>query len=211
LPDLYSVFALHYEPERTSLPEGLPIDFQADAVLKARGLIPEASLLVVKEHYSQQTSALRGFTGRSPLFYDLVESFPNTVFANTTDRLSELVVGAQCVFTLTGTIAIEAVLRGVPVAYFGNPWWSGLPGTVRFDKGVTFEDVVGQTIPSEGEVVSFLEDLTQNHMIPGSASESVETIEKRLGPLPKSFFEAEARSIIDCVVAVLEGSPNGEG
>jgi hypothetical protein len=205
LPENYCVFALHYEPERTSLPEGLPIDFQGDAVTAARALIPESSTLVVKEHYSQQTSALRGFAGRSPYFYDLVKSFPNTVFANTTtDRLSDLVKGAHCVFTLTGTIAIEAVMQGIPVAYFGSPWWEGLPGTLRLGPNVTFQDVVGQAMPSREGVIAFLEDLTLSRMIPGIASEAVRTIEKHLGPLPKGFFDAEGKAITQCIQSILE-------
>jgi hypothetical protein len=206
LPKSYCVFALHYEPERTSLPEGLPIDFQGDAVVAARALMPEDSALVVKEHYSQQTSALRGFLGRSPMFYDLVKSFPNTIFAGTRDRLSELVRDAQCVFTLTGTVAIEAVLRGVPVAYFGSPWWAGLPGTLRLTAGVSFDEVVAQVTPSQEDVFAFFDDLTLNRMIPGIASESVETIEQRLGPLPEGFFDAEAQSIAECIRFLLDGN-----
>jgi hypothetical protein len=200
----YCLFALHYEPERTSLPEGLPIDFQADALITARALIPEASTLVVKEHYSQQTSALRGFLGRSPLFYDLIQSFHNTMFARTSGRLSELVDDAQCVFTLTGTVAIEAVLRGVPVAYFGSPWWEGLPGTLRLGDEVTFDDIVSQVMPSRDDVFAFFDDLTLNRMIPGVASESIDTVEKRLGPLPDGFFDAEARAIADCIRYLLD-------
>jgi hypothetical protein len=140
------------------------------------------------------------------MFYDLVKSFPNTIFAGTRDRLSELVRDAQCVFTLTGTVAIEAVLRGVPVAYFGSPWWAGLPGTLRLTAGVSFDEVVAQVTPSQEDVFAFFDDLTLNRMIPGIASESVETIEQRLGPLPEGFFDAEAQSIAECIRFLLDGN-----
>jgi hypothetical protein len=204
LPSSYCVFALHYEPERTSLPEGLPVDFQGDALVAARTLMPPECALVVKEHYSQQTSALRGFLGRSPLFYDFIESLPNTRFARTSDRLSGLVEEAQCVFTLTGTVAIEAVLRGVPVAYFGTPWWSGLPGTVRLTPQVSFDDILQLTMPSESDVFAFFANLTLTQMIPGIASESVQVVERRLGALPERFIEAEATSIRECVFHLLD-------
>jgi hypothetical protein len=191
----YAILALHYEPERTSMPEGLPIDFQGDALAKARGLLPDETTLVVKEHYSQQSAAKRGFAGRSPLFYDLVESLPNTVFAKTTATLSSIVGGAECVITLTGTIALEAVLRGVPVGYFGTPWWEGLPGTTRIAEGVRYSDLVGVALPSEDQVFAFLKDLHDNVMIPGIGSERLTHIVDRLGPLPEGFFEAEAHAI----------------
>jgi hypothetical protein len=191
----YAILALHYEPERTSMPEGLPIDFQGDALARARGLLPDETTLVVKEHYSQQSAAKRGFAGRTPLFYDLVESLPNTVFAKTTATLSSIVGGAECVVTLTGTIALEAVLRGVPVGYFGTPWWGGLPGTTRITKGLKYEDLVGVALPSEDQVFAFLKDLHDNVMIPGIGSEPLSIIVDRLGPLPEGFFEAEANAI----------------
>ena len=200
----YCVLALHYEPERTSVPEGFPIDFQGDAVVHSRLLVPETNALVVKEHYSQQTSAMRGVAGRSPEFYDLVESMPNTWFAPTQSRLSELVSGAECVITLTGTVAIESVLRGVPVAYFGSPWWEGLPGTVRITDAFSYDDVRGLKLPDQGDVADFLDNLCSSPMIPGLAGESIETMEYRLGPLPQGFFDAVANSVSLCVRREME-------
>jgi hypothetical protein len=202
----YCVFALHYEPERTSLPEGLPIDFQGDALAISREMVPAAVRLIVKEHYSQQSSALRGFAGRSPFFYDVALSLPNTSFSTTDERLSELVKGARCVFTLTGTVAIEAVLRGVPVGYFGSPWWGGLPGSVRLGAGVSFANLVDQTMPSREEILLFLEDLTMNRMIPGLASEPLAVAERRIGPLPPEFVPSTAYSIVGCIRSVLDDS-----
>jgi hypothetical protein len=199
----YCVYALHYEPERTSLPEGLPIDFQGDAVFAARALVPENIFLVAKEHYSQQTAALRGHLGRSPYFYNLVDSLHNTVVAGVDKKLSDLVGGAQCVFTLTGTIAIEAVLRGVPVGYFGNPWWAGLPGALRVAPGVTFADIVGQPLPTRHDVFAFFEALTRDSMIPGSAGIPAKVLEQRLGPLPSRFFELEAEAIVQSISALV--------
>lgn len=198
--DDYCVFALHYEPERTSLPEGLPIDFQLDAIASARTLVPEASELIVKEHYSQQTSALRGFLGRSPSFYDLVESLPRTRFAPTDSRLMDYVAGANCVFTLTGTIAIESVLRGVPVVYFGNPWWAGLPGTVRFDEVSKFSDLQS-VCGSPSEAINALLDIIAKNMIPGSPAGSAQAGNR--GSVPIELLAESVSSITQCICQVL--------
>ena len=204
IPDTpYCVFALHYEPERTSIPEGHPILFQGDAIATSRSLVPETHALVVKEHYSQQSAALRGFAGRSPLFYDLVENFPSTFFAPTQSKLIELVEGADCVFTLTGTIAIEAVLRGVRVGFYGSPWWEGLPGTMRITHTTTYGDLMAVPIPEVREVRDFIDSLVATAMVPGLAGESVKTIEKRLGPLPGGFAEAEAHAVAACILEIL--------
>ena len=193
----YSVFALHYEPERTSIPDGFPIVFQGDALAWARAFVPDEVLLVVKEHYSQQSSALRGFLGRSPYFHDVARTMPNTRFGLTTEALSNLVSGAECVFTLTGTVAIEAVFRGVPVVYFGNPWWAGLPGTIRAQPGAIFDELQTIDMPSRAEVVAYLLDLVRDNMIPGTPDGSAQVGGSVV--LPPDFQESAALSIHRCI------------
>lgn len=200
----YSVYAMHYEPERTSLPDGLPVDSQVDALLYIRTVIPPGEKVWVKEHYSQQSSALRGFLGRSPLIYQLIAKMPQTDFAPVGVNLVELVRNARAVFTLTGTIAIEASLMGVPVYHFGEPWWDGLPGSARIDfpRPEAFPPAIEGT---KADVSAFLEDKVMNSMVPGLAGETLSTIERRLGPLPSGFKQAELSAIAGCVIAVLEG------
>jgi hypothetical protein len=200
----YSVYAMHYEPERTSLPDGLPVDSQVDALLYIRTVIPPGEKVWVKEHYSQQSSALRGFLGRSPLVYQLIAKMPQTDFAPVGVNLLELVRNARAVFTLTGTIAIEASLMGVPVYYFGEPWWDGLPGSARIDflRPQAFPPAIEGI---KADVAAFLEDKVMNSMIPGLAGEAVATIERRLGPLPVELKEAELSAIAGCVIAILDG------
>lgn len=205
-PERFAVFALHYEPERTSLPEGLPIEFQGDAIAHINALLPTDVSLIVKEHYSQQSAALRGFLGRSPLFYDAIKSYPNTSFASVHSKLTDLVHEAQIVFTLTGTVAIESVFAGKPVGYFGSPWWEGMPGTIRLKPGVGFEQIMSLSIPEPSEVVSFLREVIAERMIPGVASEAAEVVESRLGAIPEDFFGAEAEAVVQLIRALIKTS-----
>ena len=195
--ETYCVLALHYEPERTSIPDGLPIVFQGDALVFARNFIPEHVSLLVKEHYSQQSSALRGFLGRSPHFHDVVRTLPNTRFVPTASDLSTIVTGADCVFTLTGTVAIEAVLRGVPVVYFGHPWWAGLPGTVRAEAGADFNEVRNMKMPSRLQVVSHLLALIRDTMIPGIPDGSAQVGES--AAVPPNFQDSVSLAIYRCL------------
>ena len=201
----FALLALHYEPERTSLPDGLPIDFQADAVLQARAFLPPHAQLVVKEHYSQQSSALRGFLGRSPLFYDLISSLPGTSFIGYDEKSTSLVSEALCVFTLTGTIAIEAVLRGTPVVYFGTPWWEGLPGAFRIEELASFDGLKSKKVAEPEAIMAFLETLILRSAIPGFASESQQTIVNRFGHLPENYSVLEGRSLGRLVALELHG------
>jgi hypothetical protein len=200
----FALFALTYEPERNALPGGLPFDFQGDAVVLAREIVPPNVQLVVKEHSSQQTSALRGFLGRSPLFYEAIASLPATVFSETASRLVDTLSQAEAVFTLTGTVAIEAAIRGVPVAYFGSPWWEGLPGSLKMEGVKSYDEILAVTLPSLREVEAFFDDLAGNRMIPGVAAESAATIEKRYGTVPDALWQAEASAISACIREILE-------
>ena len=201
----YVLFALHYEPERTSFPDGLPIFSQADAVVAARAIVPDSSELLVKEHYSQTSSALRGFLGRSPSFFDIMDDFSNASFVGPTVPASSLIEGAECIFTLTGTIALEAVFRGVRVAYFGSPWWEGLPGTMRVNADTTWEEIQMVSLPTADEAQEFLEDLVVNHMTPGISAQGKDWIEKRMGPLPSGFFDSEAEAMAVCIEHLIVG------
>lgn len=198
-PANYVVFALHYEPERTSLPEGLPIDFQGDAVAALRAHVPQEIAVVVKEHYSQQSAALRGFAGRSPDFYDLIEHLPNTLFATTSEKLSDIVGPARAVFTLTGTVAIESVLKGTPVGYWGSPWWAGLPGTLCLQFSEDYGALDELVMPTVEEVFEFFDRLVGDTMIPGIASERPEIVERKLGPLPDGFFDHESLGLLEAI------------
>jgi hypothetical protein len=197
---------LHYEPERTCLPDGLPVFFQSDAVAAARAIVPEEMTLIVKEHYSQTSSALRGFLGRSPKMYDLLRSYRKVEFAPTNAYLSDIVDRASSVFTLTGSIAIESVLKGVPVAYFGSPWWRGMPGTIRIKPNTVFGDISSIPIPTPSQVIQFLEGRVAEGAIVSLGSESVRALEKRLGELPENILEVEALAIAELVRSITSGS-----
>lgn len=196
LPSRFALFALHYEPERTSIPEGFPIDFQFDAVLKARELLPPDLHLVVKEHYSQGSPSLRGFLGRSPISYQLVEGLPNVTLVGPEVDATELLENTVCVFTLTGTIAIESVGRGIPVAYFGVPWWEGMPGTLRLHDASKFRDVSAIRMPSRGNLVKFLKDLVGTEMVAGIASEDPHDYQLRHGDLSPEFWNEVEEALV---------------
>ena len=202
---VFAVFALHYEPERTSIPDGLPIDFQGNAIIQVRNFIPEEMTLAIKEHSSQQSSSLRGYLGRSPHFYSVVENLPNTIILSPSVQLSALAERARCVFTLTGTVAIESVLRGTPVIYFGSPWWEGLPGAVRFDKDLAFDWVENWVRPTKESLSTFFETSVFVDAIPGVGSETRESARSKFGDLPVDFFHEEAEAVVTSLTEVISG------
>ena len=191
----FALFALHYEPEKTTTPEGYPIEQQLDAVVRVRSLLPNDVHLAVKEHYSQSSPALRGYLGRSSFFYDSICLLPNTSLIGPDADTQEFLPRAKYVFTLTGTVALEAVAKGVPVGYFGAPWWAGMPGSARLQENTRVRDLDSLTMPSLDELEQFCLDVVNAEAIPGIASEDREDYMKRNGQLSNDFWKASVRGI----------------
>ena len=199
----FALMALHYEPERSSIPEGYPYDSQIDAVIAARNFLPDDVELLVKEHFSQHAVALRGFVGRSPAFYDLVTNLPGVCLIGSASNTRALMRGAECVVTLTGKVGIEAVGEGKPVLALGQPWWLGMPGTSSLDDGLGYESFLNHCDRSRDSVDSWLRDMVEGVLLPGVASVPPDRYSERIARLPEGFEELEAQSLTSAFNALL--------
>jgi hypothetical protein len=113
------VFFMHYQPERTSLPEG-GIFAQQWLLIKALSIaMPKDWVLYVKEHPSI-------FTGkfvpkyRDMAFYEDIFRLQNVHLIPLEFDTFELIDNAMAIATITGTVGIQALIRGRPVLLFGN-------------------------------------------------------------------------------------------
>lgn len=202
----YAVFALHYEPERTSVPEGGVESSQVEQIIKARELVPENMELVVREHQSQLSAALTGHRGRSPLTYDLIVADLGLTLDGATP-LTDLVDGASVVFTGTGNMAVEAAMAGVPVVYFGFPWWAGMPGTYSYREVLQGRLSISSLLGSDPKTVGeFIENRSLCEMLPGGSSETLEELEHRFGQLGVSFLEEAGRPVADFLIKTVLSS-----
>lgn len=168
-----ALFALHYQPERTSIPEGSRMSYQGDVVVQARAFLPPETQLIVKEHQSQISRRRQGFLGRSLLSYGFLQSLPNTLVVNPNWDLTQFWDRLGAIFTMTGSIGIEGALRGIPVFYFGNPWWQGLPGTCEYREDLDYQHERRNMLRSSTkEKLAFLENLVCNRTIGGFGTPS---------------------------------------
>jgi len=201
-------FPLHYQPERTSLPEGGSEAFQGDLVVRARALLPPNVRLVVKEHPSSVTKHRVGYLGRSTNTFELVKSLPNTEMVGPDWDINENFESLVLCFTLTGSLGVQAALKGVPVIYFGNPWWQGMPGTTKHYEGMDLSGGLGDLGAAKSElVVDFLTTLTTSRTVPGFGTPSQERSWGKILNLPKEFFEAELDGLLSVTKLFLEGLP----
>ena len=202
----FALFALHYEPERCSIPEGYPYSSQIDAVIRARALLPDEVVLVVKEHFSQSAAALRGTLGRSPETYSMLEGIPGVKVLGIKANTPELITRAECVFTLTGKVGIEAALKGTPVVFGGQPWWGQMPGSASlssFEDAAALEKFCQSPRPSRDEVFGWLSDQFMHTLVPVLGDATVERYSERISPLPERFADLQLDVVLEVIDSFL--------
>ena len=120
----YAVYFLHVQPEITV--EGMAFDFQ-DQVSTLRNILaalPADTDLVVKEH-----SPMLGY--RPLAIYNQLVHMPGLVIADTHEDSHQLITHASVVVTLTGTVALEAVLYEIPAVVLGSIYFDGFAGVYK--------------------------------------------------------------------------------
>lgn len=146
----YILVALHDEPERVVVPGCFPTMSQSLMM----GMVLEAASkhgcpVVVKEHPSH--FALNRASGwrRTEEWYRQLEQESQVplFFAGTNRPSQELIGGAACVVTGTGTIGWEAVRSSAKVACFGTPFYAHPLGASFFDSANALESILCTDLP----------------------------------------------------------------
>jgi hypothetical protein len=117
----YAIFFMHYQPERTTLPEGYGYSQQLRAISQLRKALPKDVFLYVKEHPSTFTDFL-DWRERTPSFYSYFDDIENCGLLPIDFSAYDLIDDAFCVSTIKGLVAHEAYIRGVPVVVFSDLW-----------------------------------------------------------------------------------------
>lgn len=116
----YGVFFLHYQPERTTLPEG---GWFAQQWLALRMLASELKKidweLVVKEHPSMFYQPWKSRV-RDPVFYKKISGLSNASLAPLSHSPFDLIDSSSVVSSVNGTVIYESLIRCKPVIAFGQ-------------------------------------------------------------------------------------------
>jgi hypothetical protein len=120
----YAIYFLHVQPEITV--EGMAFDYQdqASTLRNILAALPADMELVVKEH-----SPMLGY--RPLEFYNELLHMPGLIFADTREDSHNLITHASVVVTLTGTVALEALLYGIPAIVLGSIYFDGFNGVYK--------------------------------------------------------------------------------
>ena len=156
LNEKYVYFPLHFEPERTTNPDGGEYHDQFKALVKLREFVPENIKIIVKEHPSQIYVGNKGSRGRSPLFYQLIKNINGVKFVDFNLNSIELIKKSELVVSITGTVALEAAILGKKSITFGSVWYDKCPNIFLFEDLISYDEVINYKITKAEDILKHL-------------------------------------------------------
>lgn len=174
IPENYVYFPLHYEPERTTNPDGGIYHDQMRTLAHLRALIPSEMRIVVKEHPSVFTPKLSGHLGRSSAFYDMISKIRGVDIVTLENSSADLILGSQFVASITGTVALEAAILGRPALTFGSAWFEGCPGIHKFSPKMDFDAFLKLPSPGRTAIHDWMNAALLKRGMPGCVNPSNE-------------------------------------
>lgn len=180
----YAVFFLQYQPERTTLPEGFGFTQQLFAIYALRKALPDDVILYVKEHPSIFTNKCIP-SQRHNSFYEDIKKLENVELIKINSDTFSLLDRALIISTITtGSVGRQALMRGVPIVYFGRTVFEESTGVHLYKSVKYLSKFVDSLIKKGEEVRSKIKIETKSIMIDSfsysvsgiSHSEGVENI-----------------------------------
>lgn len=176
----YILLALHYQPERATVPMGGEFGDQTLIVDLLAKSLPAGWKLFVKEHPWQLQSFGRGEVQRTEEFYASITVHPNVVLLPRDAATATLVRGARAVATVTGSVGWDALCSGIPVLLFGAAWYRDCAGVFnivgRADANAALRAIEAGSKPDLAGIGGFCNALAQV-CVPGVLEPEIENVE----------------------------------
>lgn len=204
LPDKkYVFFALHYEHERNTNPDGGIYHDQLIALLKLRSFLPKNITIVIKEHPTQIYHGERGPRGRSPLIYDILTQVEGVRLVRY--DVDSVKIQKRAIFTasITGTAALESAINGQKAIIFGNAWFKGCPNIINFDDLESYTDFIKIPIETSDTIKTFFKNMMAKYCIPANQNRSAEIRNQKM--TFKNFNKQQLTGLQDLMTTFLLG------
>jgi hypothetical protein len=199
-------FPLHFEPERTTNPDGGRFHDQVLAILELRKLLPSDVYIYVKEHPSQFYFSDKGSRGRSPLFYNLIKNIKNVKLIDPYEDSFKVLRHAMFVATINGTVAIEAAIIKKKALVFGNNWFSGCPNIISWGSNIKYQDFLNVKTSNANEILDFFIKQKDLYSVPACQNPSAEISYKSFRT--QDFLKNECSGVTHLMQEFLKVSNN---
>lgn len=197
-------FPLHYEPERTSNPDGEAFNDQMIALIALRKMLPLDVRIVVKEHPSQTYYGTKGILGRSPLFYRILNSINGVCLAATEVSSVSLIKKSLFTATITGTAAVESAILGKKALVFGETWFIDCPNTIKWRADLTYQEINNMQTYDENDIREYFLFRMETDSVIARQNPSREKIYPET--IKWKFGESEVHGIVHLVTCFLNKS-----
>lgn len=159
----FVVFFMHYQPERTSLPEGLFYVQQWIAVRMLAWSLPQGWSLLVREHPTMWLDPL-DVSVRTMSLYEELSSLEGTKICSMDIDTFDLIDECQAVATLTGSVGFQSLLRDKPVLAFGVASYKDHPACFSVE---SYSDLVSAFGAIQEDNISdhFTDDAIKNYLL----------------------------------------------
>jgi len=203
----YVFFALHFEPERTTNPDGDVFHDQMLALIKLRKLLPDNIDIFVKEHQTQFYMADRGARGRSPLFYNTIKGINGVKLAESKINSFNMIEKSIFVATISGTMAREAAIMKKKSLIFGDSWFNGCPNVVSWNESLTFDNIIQLKTVEADQVLKYLLNEFYLYTVPGCQNTSSQ--KRFLEYANNQFLEEERKGVVHLLEEFFLNIANG--
>lgn len=156
----YVVFFLHYQPERSTLPEGYEFVDQIFTINLLSKMLPQGTKLLVKEHPTM-FSTLTEPKFRSLENYRLITKLQNVSLVSMDLDSFRLIDNAIAVASIKGTVTVEAYIRKKPVITFGKTNLN-LPGVHNFNSIKDLKSFIEMAVNGKIKIENVVEELTRS-------------------------------------------------
>ena len=171
----YIYFASQYQPEATTSVLGgyYANFFLVLDILSA--VIPDDWIIYYKENSTIFSKSIyaKGSLERDRHYYERLANYKNIKMISENINTFDLIDYAQAVSTVTGTVAWEAVVRGVPSMTFGKTWYSGCDSIFSIKTFKDAEDAIKKIIngykPDQSDIERYtaaIEKVASKNIIP---------------------------------------------
>ena len=151
-------YALSFEPERTTNPDGDEFHDQVIALTYLRKFLHIDYTIFVRVHPTQFLKIDRGCRGRSPLFYEVIQNLKGVFLVTQNIDSLELIRRSTFTASISGSVAFEAAILGKRSLVFGDTWYEGCPNITKWNSELLFEKYVESPVLSIEKIKKFLID-----------------------------------------------------
>lgn len=202
LSEKFVYYALSFEPERTTCPDGNEFHDQIITLIVIRNFLPPEYKIYVKEHPSQFYLAEKGSRGRSPLFYEAIKNIKGVFLLDGEIDSLELIRKAEFTASVSGSGAFESAIMGKKSLVFGDTWYEGCPNITKWNHEITFEEFINKKLSDTEEIFEFIMQQKKLFCIAGCQNPVAQECFRKF--LNKNFKNEEIRGVTHIISEFLK-------